>query len=55
MSEYEKVHFEKWQDLAKAVIDGGEYWVEVAEKCRRMICFDGTGFNYDISECLDDL
>lgn len=26
MSEYEKVHFDKWQDLAKAVIDGGEFY-----------------------------
>lgn len=33
----------------------GRHWVKVVEKCWRMICFDGTGFNYDISDCLDDL
>ena len=28
MSEYEKVHFDNWQNLAKAVIDGGEFYYE---------------------------
>lgn len=48
MSEYEKVYFEKWQDLAKAVIDCSEIYFKVLDYGYYKISFNGNGFNCDV-------
>ena len=48
MSEYEKVYFENWQDLAKAVIDGCDVYFKVLHCGHYKIIFNGNGFNCDV-------
>lgn len=55
MSDYEKVYFDKWQDLAKAVIDGGEFYIKNALGNHSKIEFDGRIFNYHLRSWVDDL
>lgn len=49
MSEYEKVHFDKWQDLAKAVIDGGEFYCDGVQ-----ITCGEEGFNFILDDSVLD-
>ena len=55
MSEYEKVYFEKWQDLAKAVIDGREFFVKnnVCQYFR--LSFDGESFNCKLEQWVENV
>lgn len=47
---YEPVKFDRWQELAKYVIDGGEVWARNNIGQYARIVFDGKGFNCDVSD-----
>ena len=55
MSEYEKVYFDKWQDLAKAVIDGGEiYFFKAFDDKYIKITLSDASFCVDLSVIFND-
>lgn len=55
MSDYEKVHFDNWRDLAKAVIDGDELFVKNNVGQYFRLSFDGECFNCKLKQWVENV